>query len=100
MAVVAQSSYIFGLRKGVTNNLCFLDDQTVVFPAGNNCVQREALEDDEEFTEYEDQHSGNSESDSEFEEEDVLDPSSSSRMNPSAASLWTSPSAAIHRSSS
>ncbi|KAJ3594922.1 hypothetical protein NHX12_004227 [Muraenolepis orangiensis] len=39
MAVVAQSSYIFGLRKGVTNNLCFLDDQTVVFPAGNNCVR-------------------------------------------------------------
>ncbi|KAJ3595485.1 hypothetical protein NHX12_004788 [Muraenolepis orangiensis] len=39
MAVVAKSSYIFGLRKGVTNNLRFLDDQTAVFPAGNNCVR-------------------------------------------------------------
>ncbi|KAK0134411.1 Cilia- and flagella-associated protein 57 [Merluccius polli] len=38
-AVVAQSSHIFGLRKGVTNNLCFLDDQTIVFPSGNNCVR-------------------------------------------------------------
>ncbi|CAL8278556.1 unnamed protein product [Lota lota] len=37
--VVAQSNYIFGLRKGVTNNLCFIDDQTVVFPSGNNCVR-------------------------------------------------------------
>ena len=37
--VVAQSNFIFGLRKGVTNNLCFLDDQTVVFPSGNNCIR-------------------------------------------------------------
>ncbi|CAL8326715.1 unnamed protein product [Arctogadus glacialis] len=37
--VIAQSNFIFGLRKGVTNNLCFLDDQTVVFPSGNNCIR-------------------------------------------------------------
>ncbi|XP_070706449.1 cilia- and flagella-associated protein 57 [Pempheris klunzingeri] len=37
-AVVAQSHFIFGLRTGVSNNLCFFDEQTVVFPSGNNCV--------------------------------------------------------------
>lgn len=37
-SVVAQSHYIFGLRTGVSNNLCFFDEQTVVFPSGNNCV--------------------------------------------------------------
>ncbi|KAM7402726.1 hypothetical protein PAMP_017940 [Pampus punctatissimus] len=36
--IVAQSHYIFGLRTGVRNNLCFFDEQTVVFPCGNNCV--------------------------------------------------------------
>ncbi|GLD61367.1 cilia- and flagella-associated protein 57 [Lates japonicus] len=36
--VVAQSNFIFGLRTGVANNLCFYDEQTVVFPSGNNCV--------------------------------------------------------------
>ncbi|KAM4741198.1 cilia- and flagella-associated protein 57 [Anableps anableps] len=36
--VLSQSHFIFGLRKGVTNNLCFVDEQTVVFPSGNNCV--------------------------------------------------------------
>ncbi|XP_029288716.1 LOW QUALITY PROTEIN: cilia- and flagella-associated protein 57 [Cottoperca gobio] len=36
--VVAQSHFIFGLRTGVTNNLCFFDEQTVVFPSGNSCV--------------------------------------------------------------
>ncbi|XP_076604319.1 cilia and flagella associated protein 57 [Chaetodon auriga] len=37
-SVVAQSHFIFGLRKGVRNNLCFFDEQTVVFPSGNSCV--------------------------------------------------------------
>ncbi|KAM9362159.1 cilia- and flagella-associated protein 57 [Symphorus nematophorus] len=36
--VVAQSHFTFGLRTGVSNNLCFFDEQTVVFPSGNNCV--------------------------------------------------------------
>ncbi|XP_022601312.1 cilia- and flagella-associated protein 57 [Seriola dumerili] len=39
MTAVAQSHFIFGLRTGVTNNLCFFDEQTVVFPCGNNCVR-------------------------------------------------------------
>uniref|UniRef100_A0A3Q3NES5 Cilia and flagella associated protein 57 n=1 Tax=Mastacembelus armatus TaxID=205130 RepID=A0A3Q3NES5_9TELE len=36
--VVAQAHFIVGLRTGVANNLCFFDEQTVVFPSGNNCV--------------------------------------------------------------
>ncbi|XP_056146428.1 cilia- and flagella-associated protein 57-like [Lampris incognitus] len=38
-AVVVQPIYSFGLRTGVTNNLCFSDEQTVIFPCGNNCVR-------------------------------------------------------------
>ncbi|XP_037639358.1 cilia- and flagella-associated protein 57 [Sebastes umbrosus] len=37
-SVVAQSHFLFGLRTGVNNNLCFCDEHTVVFPAGNSCV--------------------------------------------------------------
>lgn len=45
MATVgAESHIIFGLRKGVRNNLCFIDDQTVVFPSGNNCVSYNTVE--------------------------------------------------------
>uniref|UniRef100_A0A3P8WMD1 Cilia and flagella associated protein 57 n=1 Tax=Cynoglossus semilaevis TaxID=244447 RepID=A0A3P8WMD1_CYNSE len=33
-----QSHFMFGLRTGVSNNVCFSDEQTLVFPAGNNCV--------------------------------------------------------------
>ncbi|KAM9364883.1 cilia- and flagella-associated protein 57 [Pholidichthys leucotaenia] len=36
--VVAQPHFIFGLRTGVFNNLCFLNEETVVFPGGNSCV--------------------------------------------------------------
>uniref|UniRef100_A0A8C7KEZ8 Cilia and flagella associated protein 57 n=1 Tax=Oncorhynchus kisutch TaxID=8019 RepID=A0A8C7KEZ8_ONCKI len=36
--VVAQCHYSFGLRTGVANNLCYFDEQTVIFPSGNNCV--------------------------------------------------------------
>ncbi|XP_056292786.1 cilia- and flagella-associated protein 57 [Pseudoliparis swirei] len=36
--IVAQSHFIFGLRTGVSNNLCFFDEHTVVFPSGNSCV--------------------------------------------------------------
>ncbi|XP_035517008.1 cilia- and flagella-associated protein 57 [Morone saxatilis] len=42
--VVAQSHFIFGLRTGVRNNLCFFDEQTVVFPSGNNCVCYNSLQ--------------------------------------------------------
>uniref|UniRef100_W5MH82 Cilia- and flagella-associated protein 57 n=1 Tax=Lepisosteus oculatus TaxID=7918 RepID=W5MH82_LEPOC len=38
-AVVIQSHHIFGLRAGVTNNLLYFDEQTVIFPSGNNCVR-------------------------------------------------------------
>lgn len=37
--VVAQPHFMFGLRTGVTNNLCFFDEETVIFPCGNNCVR-------------------------------------------------------------
>lgn len=37
--VVAQSHYVFGLRTGVRNNLLYFDEQTVIFPCGNNCVR-------------------------------------------------------------
>ncbi|XP_023117095.2 cilia- and flagella-associated protein 57 [Amphiprion ocellaris] len=37
-AIVAQSQFIFGVRTGVKNGLCFFDEQTVVFPSGNSCV--------------------------------------------------------------
>jgi len=40
MATVdVQYNYVFGLRRGVTNDLCFLDEHTVLFPSGNNCVR-------------------------------------------------------------
>ncbi|XP_056119583.1 cilia- and flagella-associated protein 57 [Rhinichthys klamathensis goyatoka] len=37
--VVAQSHYVFGLRTGVRNNLLYFDEQTIIFPCGNNCVR-------------------------------------------------------------
>lgn len=37
-SVVAQCHHIFGLRKEVINNVCFLDEKTVVYPCGNFCV--------------------------------------------------------------
>ncbi|OCT84882.1 cilia- and flagella-associated protein 57 [Xenopus laevis] len=37
--IVAQSHYIFGLRSSVTNNIFYFDEQTIIFPSGNNCVK-------------------------------------------------------------
>ncbi|KAL2097767.1 hypothetical protein ACEWY4_006974 [Coilia grayii] len=37
--VVAHSHYSFGLRTGVSNSLCYFDEQTVIFPCGNNLVR-------------------------------------------------------------
>ncbi|KAM8930502.1 cilia- and flagella-associated protein 57 [Pelodytes ibericus] len=37
--IVAQSHYIFGLRSNVINNICFFDEQTIIFPSGNNCIK-------------------------------------------------------------
>ncbi|XP_038622165.1 cilia- and flagella-associated protein 57 [Tachyglossus aculeatus] len=38
-SVVAQSLHIFGLRSRVANNICFFDEQTIIYPAGNYCVK-------------------------------------------------------------
>lgn len=38
-SVLAQCHHIIGLRTGVANNICFLDEHTVLFPSGNNCVR-------------------------------------------------------------
>ncbi|KAL4660096.1 WD repeat-containing protein 65-like [Arapaima gigas] len=37
-SATVQPYYIAGLRRDVANNLCFSEEQTIVFPAGNNCV--------------------------------------------------------------
>lgn len=39
MATVVAQSHVFGLRAGVKNNLLYLDEQTIIFPCGNNCVR-------------------------------------------------------------
>lgn len=35
---ITQLHYIFGLKSGVVGNICFHDEQTIVYPAGANCV--------------------------------------------------------------
>ncbi|XP_069837406.1 cilia- and flagella-associated protein 57 isoform X1 [Dendropsophus ebraccatus] len=37
--IVAQSHHIFGLQSKVANNVCYFDEQTVIFPSGNNCIK-------------------------------------------------------------
>ncbi|XP_069083885.1 cilia- and flagella-associated protein 57 [Pleurodeles waltl] len=37
--IVAQANFIFGIRPRVLNNICFFDEQTIVFPSGNNCIK-------------------------------------------------------------
>uniref|UniRef100_A0A672H2V0 Uncharacterized protein n=1 Tax=Salarias fasciatus TaxID=181472 RepID=A0A672H2V0_SALFA len=37
-SVVAQPHFMFGLRRGVSSNVGFFDEHTLVFPAGNCCV--------------------------------------------------------------
>ncbi|XP_060782965.1 cilia- and flagella-associated protein 57 [Neoarius graeffei] len=37
--VEVQLHHVFGLRAAVRNNLIFLDEQTVIFPCGNNCAR-------------------------------------------------------------
>ncbi|KAJ8285212.1 hypothetical protein GJAV_G00023590 [Gymnothorax javanicus] len=37
--IVTQSHFIFGVRTGVANNICYVDEQTVIYPAGNNLVR-------------------------------------------------------------
>lgn len=30
--------YVFGIKGDVADNICYLDEQTVVFPSGSNCI--------------------------------------------------------------
>ncbi|KAF4092211.1 hypothetical protein AMELA_G00018370, partial [Ameiurus melas] len=36
--VNVEPHHIFGLCRELRNNLLFLDEQTIIFPSGNNCV--------------------------------------------------------------
>ena len=35
---LAQARHIFGLRSGVTTNIAYHDEQTIVYPSGANCI--------------------------------------------------------------
>ena len=35
---IAQARYIFGLKSGVASNIAYHDEQTIVYPAGANCI--------------------------------------------------------------
>ncbi|CAG5118964.1 unnamed protein product, partial [Candidula unifasciata] len=35
---IVQARHIFGLKSGVSGNVCFHDEQTIVYPAGSNCI--------------------------------------------------------------
>ncbi|GFR57789.1 cilia- and flagella-associated protein 57-like [Elysia marginata] len=35
---IAQARHIFGLKPGVSGNICYHDEQTIVYPAGSNCI--------------------------------------------------------------
>ncbi|XP_013398082.1 cilia- and flagella-associated protein 57 [Lingula anatina] len=35
---VAQARHIFGLKTGVTGNVAYQDEQTIIYPSGSNCV--------------------------------------------------------------
>jgi hypothetical protein len=35
---ITQAKHIFGLKAGVNGNICYHDEQTIVFPAGANCI--------------------------------------------------------------
>ena len=35
---IAQTRHMFGLKPGVSGNICYHDEQTIVYPAGSNCI--------------------------------------------------------------
>ncbi|KAM4721643.1 cilia- and flagella-associated protein 57 [Rhinophrynus dorsalis] len=37
--IVAQSHYVYGLQSQVINNVFYYDEQTIIFPSGNNCIK-------------------------------------------------------------
>lgn len=39
-----QPCHIFGVCKGVRNNLLFQDEETMIFPSGNHCVRYHVLQ--------------------------------------------------------
>ena len=37
-SAIAQARHIFGLRSGVSSNIAYHDEQTIVYPSGANCI--------------------------------------------------------------
>lgn len=35
---IAQARHVFGLKPGVSGNICYHDEQTIVYPVGANCI--------------------------------------------------------------
>lgn len=35
---IAQARHIFGLKPGIAGNICYHDEQTILYPAGSNCI--------------------------------------------------------------
>ncbi|KAL5016238.1 hypothetical protein ScPMuIL_005827 [Solemya velum] len=35
---IAQARHIFGLKSGISGNICYHDEQTILYPAGANCI--------------------------------------------------------------
>lgn len=35
---LASAKHIFGLKSKVANNICYHDEQTIVYPSGSNCI--------------------------------------------------------------
>jgi len=35
---IAQTRHMFGMKPGVSGNICYHDEQTIVYPAGANCI--------------------------------------------------------------
>ena len=36
---VAQAHHMYGLRSNISGNICYLDEQTILFPSGNQLVR-------------------------------------------------------------
>ncbi|XP_061578787.1 cilia- and flagella-associated protein 57 [Cololabis saira] len=54
-SVISQPHFIFGLRRNVRNNLCFLDEQTVLYPSGNSFVCHNYIQRSQRFISGSDQ---------------------------------------------
>lgn len=38
MSAVVESAYAFGLKPDVNDNVCYVDEQNIIYPAGGACV--------------------------------------------------------------